>query len=190
MPKDFLRQIVNPTLIEFDIPAQILSEIRKKLEIAEAKYDFSAFAGNPKNLVKFLQSPEWKEIVSLFKAAEAEAALIEILKRAKEAYSDDEEIVKAIEKALEELKSGKAEEVTSLQSLKEKVESVLKDVEVKISTEKVVFESDKLEGYVEEDKGEYFLKIEVRGTKRASNWTEVESVLKEAEALASKLAPP
>ncbi|WP_168050138.1 hypothetical protein [Ignicoccus islandicus] len=190
MVKDFLRQVVNPTLIEFDIPAQILTEIRKKLEIAENKYDFSAFMGNPKNLVKFFQSPEWKEIVSLFKAAEAEAALIKILERAKEAYKDDEEIVKAIEKALEEVKSGKSEDITNLESLKKRIESVLKDVEVKISGDRVVFESEKLEGYIEEEKGEYLVKIEVRGVKRASNWNEIESLLREAEDLASKLTPP
>jgi len=65
MTKDFLRQIVNPTLIEFDISQQLLNEIRKKLERAENKFKFSAFDGDPKGLAEFFKSSDWKEVVMI-----------------------------------------------------------------------------------------------------------------------------
>ncbi len=192
MPKDFLRQIVNPTLLEFEIPAQVLIEIRKKLEAAENKYNFSAFGGDVKNLAKFLKSPEWKETVALFEAANAKAALIKILERAKEAYKDYEEVVKAIEEALKSLEQGKdVEAVTKLEDLKKKVDEVLENkYPTRISENKVVIEGDKVEGWIEEDAGEYKMKIEVRGRKVAAAWEEVEKVLKKAKDLASELTPP
>jgi len=192
MPKDFLRQIVNPTLLEFEVPAQVLIEIRKKLEAAENKYNFSAFGGDPNNLAKFLKSPEWKEIVSLFLAANAKEALIEILRRAKEAYKDYEEVVKAIEEALKSVEEGKAEEaVTKLEDLKKKVEEVVgKEYPVRVSEGRVVIEGDKLEAYVEEDSGEYKLKLEVRGRKTAATWEEAKDILMKARDLAGILSPP
>ena len=194
MPKDFLRQIVNPTLLEFEIPVQILTEIRKKLEAAENKYNFSAFAGDPKNLVKFLKSPLWKEIVELFEAANAKAAVIKILERTKEAYKDDEEIVKAIEEALKELEKegGKEEEkINLLENLKEKVKSVVGDIaEVKISEDKIIVEGDRIEAKIEEEGGRYSLRLEVRGTYESTSFEEVKEILEKAKELAQKLSPP
>jgi len=194
VPKDFLRQIVNPTLLEFEIPVQILTEIRKKLEAAENKYNFSAFGGDPKNLAKFLKSPLWKEIVELFEAANAKAAVIKILERAKEAYKDDEEIVKAIEEALKELEKegGKGEEkVNLLESMKEKVKSVVGDIaEVKISEDRIVVEGDRIEARIEEEGGRYSLKLEVRGTYESTSFEEVKEILEKAKELAQKLLPP
>jgi len=194
VPKDFLRQIVNPTLLEFEIPVQILTEIRKKLEAAENKYNFSAFAGDPKNLVKFLKSPLWKEIVELFEAANAKAAVIKILERTKEAYKDDEEIVKAIEEALKELEKegGKEEEkINLLENLKEKVKSVVGDIaEVKISEDKIIVEGDRIEAKIEEEGGRYSLRLEVRGTYESTSFEEVKEILEKAKELAQKLSPP
>jgi len=193
LPKDFLRQIVNPTLLEFEIPVQILTEIRKKLELAENKYNFSAFGGDPKNLVKFFQSPLWKEVVELFDAAGARAALIKILEKTKEAYKDDEEIVKAVERALEELKKGgEVEKVTNvLDMVKKAVEEVVGDfAEVKLSEDKVIVEGDRFEAKVEEHGGKYSVRLEVRGVFEASSLEEIKGLLKEAKELASKLVPP
>ncbi len=194
VPKDFLRQIVNPTLLEFEIPVQVLSEIRKKLEAAENKYNFSAFGGDVRRLADFLRSPLWQEIVSLFESADALPALIKILERAKEAYKDYPEVVQAIEEALKNLekKGGeKIKEYNKLEELKEKVSKIVGDeFEVKISENKVVIEGDRLEGYLEEDAGKYSLKLEVRGTKETTAWKEVEDLLKEAKDLADKLSPP
>ncbi len=194
MPKDFLRQIVNPTLLEFEIPVQILSEIRKKLEAAENKYNFSAFGGDVRRLADFLRSPLWQEIVSLFESADALPALIKILERAKEAYKDYPEVVQAIEEALKNIQQKGGEKVKQfniLEELKEKVEKIVGDeFETKISENKVVVEGDRLEAYIEEDAGKYNMKLEVRGTKETTTWKEVEDILKEAKDLADKLSPP
>ena len=192
MPKDFLRQIVNPTLLEFEIPAQVLIEIRKKIEAAENKYNFSAFGGDVKNLVKFLQSPEWKELVALFEAANAKAALIKILENAKEAYKDYPEVVKAIEEALKALEKGEeVKAITKLEELKKNVEKALEGkYPTRISENKVVVESDKLEAYIEEDSGEYKMKVEVRGTKVTATWEEAKKILQKAKELADVLNPP
>ncbi|NPA84503.1 MAG: hypothetical protein GXO07_00675 [Crenarchaeota archaeon] len=192
MAKDFLRQIVNPTLLEFEIPVQILTEIRKKLEVAENKFNFSAFGGDPKNLAKFLRSPMWREVVELFKAANAKAAVIKILERAKEAYKDDEEIVKAIEEALKELESGEEEKkINIMEEIKEKIEEAVGDLaEVKISEDKVLVEGDRIEARVEERGKVYVVKLEVRGTYEAASIEEVKELLKKAKELASKLSPP
>ncbi|UXD21231.1 hypothetical protein IPA_01565 [Ignicoccus pacificus DSM 13166] len=192
MPKDFLRQIVNPTLLEFEIPAQVLIEIRKKIEAAENKYNFSAFGGDVKNLVKFLQSPEWKELVALFEAANAKVALIKILENAKEAYKDYPEVVKAIEEALKALEKGEeVKAITKLEELKKNVEKALEGkYPTRISENKVVVESDKLEAYIEEDSGEYKMKVEVRGTKVTATWEEAKKILQKAKELADALNPP
>ncbi len=194
MPKDFLRQIVNPTLLEFEIPVQVLSEIRKKLEAAENKYNFSAFGGDVRRLADFLRSPLWQEIVSLFESADALPALIKILERAKEAYKDYPEVVQAIEEALKNIQQKGGEKVKQfniLEELKEKVEKIVGDeFETKISENKVVVEGDRLEAYIEEDAGKYNMKLEVRGTKETTAWKEVEDILKEAKDLADKLSPP
>ena len=194
MPKDFLRQVVNPTLLEFEIPVQILSEIRKKLEAAENKYNFSAFGGDVKKLADFLKSPLWQEIVSLFESSDALPALVKILERAKEAYKDYPEVVQAIEEALKniEQKGGeRVKEFNILEEVKEKVQKIVGDLfETKISENKVVVEGDRLEAYIEEDAGKYTMKLEVRGTKETTGWKEVEDILKEAKDLATKLLPP
>ncbi len=193
MPKDFLRQIVNPTLLEFEIPVQILTEIRKKLEAAENKFNFSAFGGDPKKLADFFRSPMWKEVVELFEAANAKAAAIKILERTKEAYKDDPDIVKAVEEALKELEKESKEEksVNLLEELKKNVAEVVGDkFEVKIAEDKVVVEGDRLEARIEEEGGRYRVKLEVRGTYEAATMEEVKELLKKAKELAEKLSPP
>jgi len=191
--KDFLRQIVNPTLLEFEIPVQILTEIRKKLEAAENKYNFSAFGGDPKNLAKFFKSPLWKEIVELFEAAGAGAALVKVLEKTKEAYKDDEEIVRAVEEALKELKEKGKEnkEISIIEMLKKNVEEVIGDVaEVKVSEDKVVIEGDKVEGRLEEEGGKYTLRVLVRGTYTGTSIEEIKELLSEIKKLINKLSPP
>ncbi len=143
-------------------------------------------------MTKFLKSPEWKEVVSLFLAANAKEVLIEILKRAKEAYKEYEDVVKAIEEALKAIEEGKAEEaVTKLEELKKRVEEIAgKNYPVRISEGKIVIEGDKLEAYVEEDSGEYKIKLEVRGRKVVASWEEAKEVLLKAKELAETLSPP
>jgi len=136
----------------------------------------------------------WKEVVELFAAANAKAAVIKILERAKEAYKDDEELVKAIEKALQELeKESKEEEkkISVLEELKKKVEEAVGDIaEVKISEDKVLVEGDRVEARIEERGKVYLVKLTVRGTYEAASAEDVKELLAKAKELAEKLSPP
>ena len=105
---DFLRQIVNRVLAESQLPRQVVEDVRRMVGRAEDKYKFSAFGGDIRRLADYISSREFDDLVNLLKGADALNVLIEILERAKEAYRDYPEVVKAIEERLEEIK-GKAE---------------------------------------------------------------------------------
>ncbi len=185
MVKDFLRQIVNPVLIEFDIPQQILNEIRKKLEKAENKYKFSAFDGDPKRLADFLRSPDWKEVVTLLKQAKLEAVARKILEKVIESY-DIEEVKKAAEEALKELKESKKEE--EAEKLKDKVQEVVGDKYlVKMSEDYVVVEGETLFLKVSEEGGKYVISARIIGRKECANWEECKRVIEELKKVAEEL---
>lgn len=186
MVKDFLRQIVNPTLIEFDIPQQLLNEIRKKLERAENKYKFSAFDGDPKRLADFLRSPDWKEIVTLLKQAKLEAVARKILEKVIESY-DIEEVKKAAEEALKEIKESKEEE--KAEKLKDKVKEVVGDrYLVKMSEDYVVVEGDTLFLKVAEEMGKYTINVRITGRKECANWDECRKTIEELKRVAEELS--
>ncbi|NPA04813.1 MAG: hypothetical protein GXO09_01780 [Crenarchaeota archaeon] len=124
---DFLRQIVNRVLAESQLPRQVVEDVRRMVGRAEDKYKFSAFGGDIRRLADYISSREFDDLVNLLKGADALNVLIEILERAKEAYRDYPEVVKAIEERLEEIK-GKAEKT------EEKIDAAykaLKDLEEK-----------------------------------------------------------
>ncbi len=184
--KDFLRQIVNPTLIEFDIPQQVLNEIRKKLESAENKYKFSAFDGDPKRLADFLRSPDWKEIVTLLKQAKLEIVARKILEKVIESY-DIDEVKKAAKEALKELKESKKEEES--ERLKDKVREVVGDKYlVKMSEDYVIVEGDTLFIKVSEESGKYVVNVRVIGRKECANWDECKKLIEEVKKVAEQLS--
>ncbi|MCG2887808.1 MAG: hypothetical protein L7H21_00280 [Sulfolobales archaeon] len=60
---DFLRQVVVRVLTPNKLDPAKLEDARKILGKAETKYKFSSFGGDPQNLVMFLLSPEFIDLI-------------------------------------------------------------------------------------------------------------------------------
>jgi len=60
---DFLRQVVVRVLTPNKLDPAKLEDARKILGKAETKYKFSSFGGDPQNLVVFLLSPEFTDLI-------------------------------------------------------------------------------------------------------------------------------
>lgn len=60
---DFLRQVVVRVLTPNKLDPAKLEDARKILGKAETKYKFSSFGGDPQNLVMFLLSPEFTDLI-------------------------------------------------------------------------------------------------------------------------------
>ncbi|MCI4455295.1 MAG: hypothetical protein JHC23_01030 [Sulfolobus sp.] len=60
---DFLRQVVVRVLTPNKLDPAKLEDARKILGKAETKYKFSSFGGDPRNLVMFLLSPEFTDLI-------------------------------------------------------------------------------------------------------------------------------
>ncbi|MEM0378391.1 MAG: hypothetical protein QXP68_01735 [Thermosphaera sp.] len=119
---DFTRHIVNPILSKFiDVKkgehVKILNEIRKVLGEMEDKYKFSSFGGEPGRLSGFLAGSDFDLFAKIFKTYGLQEALIKILEETKEAYKNDEEIVKATSLRLLELKRDIAKEDASSEQI-------------------------------------------------------------------------
>lgn len=107
---DFLRHIVNYVLAQkMDIVKQIADDVRKMVEKAENKYNFSAFGGDVKKLADYIRSPDFDELAKFLKDAGKLDVLEEILKMAKEKYRDIPEIVEAIDARLKTIAKAKLE---------------------------------------------------------------------------------
>lgn len=102
---DFLRQIVNPILVEeTQLPPQIIEDIRKQVANAEDKYKFSAFGGDVRKLAEYIKSKDFDLLLSTFKAVDGLRVLEKILEKAKEEYKDYADVVEAIDTRLEEIR--------------------------------------------------------------------------------------
>ena len=106
---DFLRHIVNRVLAESKLSPQLIEDVRKRIGYAEEKYKFSAFGGDVRKLADYLKSREFDELVTVFKSGNALDKLVEILKIAREKYSDLEDVVAAIDEAIAKVEKVKAE---------------------------------------------------------------------------------
>jgi hypothetical protein len=103
---DFLRNIVNPVLnmyIERGLPVKLASEVKRLIFQAESKYKFSVFGGDLRNLKLYLNSKEFSELVKILVESNYGDVLVEILEKAKEAYSELEDLKLAIENALQSI---------------------------------------------------------------------------------------
>ena len=60
---DFLRQVVVRVLTPNKLDPAKLEDARKILGKAETRYKFSSFGGDPQNLVMFLLSPEFTDLI-------------------------------------------------------------------------------------------------------------------------------
>jgi len=125
---DFLRHIVNYVLSSrTDIPRQVVDEVRSKVEKAEEKYNFSAFGGNIVKLADYIKSSDFNDLIKTLKTFGYLQVLIDILKLAKEKYSDIPEIVNAIEERLKTIEVKETTVIKELEELTLKVEEVVKD---------------------------------------------------------------
>lgn len=106
MAIDFLRHIVNPIVnnhVERGLSPKVANELKKAIAAMETKYRFDVFSGNILNLAFFLKSADFDDLVSTFKAFNAESVLVEILEKARQAYSGVQEVVEAVNLALSKL---------------------------------------------------------------------------------------
>ncbi|MEM1873554.1 MAG: hypothetical protein QXS85_02280 [Acidilobaceae archaeon] len=87
---DFLRHIFNATLVEKSWeklpPTVVIEELKKRMARAEDKFKFSIYGGDPRRLVDFLDSDEWREIVNYAKSMDALWILEEALKKLEREY--------------------------------------------------------------------------------------------------------
>lgn len=116
MKLDFLRHIVNPIVDKYvelgALKPRDAIEIKKFVFAAEEKYKFSTYGGNPANLVLFLKSSEFKDLVNMFESLGARTALIEVLNELMESYADMSELVNLVKQVINSLeKRGNARDV-------------------------------------------------------------------------------
>lgn len=138
MYQDFLRSIVNPILNEYverGIPIKVASEVRKLIFLAEVKYKFSIYDGDIRNLKLYLESREFADLVDFLRSTNCINVLVEVLERAKKAYSDIEYLRSTIERALyqvkESLTKGSNKEDELLRSIDELAERLKKKINTK-----------------------------------------------------------
>ncbi len=189
---DFLRHIVNRMLAEKGAPKQIVDDVRKIVGKAEDKYKFSSFGGDVRNLAEFIQSRDFDDLIAIFKSVGSIDILVEILKRAKEAYKDYPNVVAAIESRLKELTSG----VEDVKARIEAAYNMLKTLEDK--GYKVEYDKDNLrvrlkrdgvdlEVKYDTDKKCYKLKYEIKGELSASSYTHLASIAREIDNFVRRL---
>lgn len=138
MYQDFLRSIVNPILNEYverRMPIKVASEVRKLIFLAEVKYKFSIYDGDIRNLKLYLESREFVDLVDFLRSTNCIDVLVEVLERAKKAYSDIEYLRSTIERALyqvkESLTKGSNKEDELLRSIDELAERLKKKINTK-----------------------------------------------------------
>ncbi|WP_205760749.1 hypothetical protein [Acidianus sulfidivorans] len=59
---DFLRHIASKVFTPNTLDPKRLDDVRRLLAVAESKYKFSSYGGDPKKLVEYLQSPDFTEL--------------------------------------------------------------------------------------------------------------------------------
>ena len=106
--KDPLRHIINRVLSEITdkIPTPILDDLRKAFSKAENKYNFSIYEGNPENLVKYMKSEDFANLLSIAISLNIEWVIREILEALADEYrvscpkisKEALEIIEALEK--------------------------------------------------------------------------------------------
>jgi len=136
--QDFLRSIVNPILNEYverGMPIKVASEVRKLIFLAEVKYKFSIYDGDIRNLKLYLESREFADLVDFLRSTNCIDVLVEVLERAKKAYSGIEYLRSTIERALyqvkESLTKGSNKEDELLRSIDELAERLKKKINTK-----------------------------------------------------------
>ncbi len=107
--KDFIRNIANHVLSEAagKLPLNVFNEIKNRIARAEDKYRFTIYGGDPRRLVDYLDSDEWRELAAYAKNLNADWVLARILEKLIDEYKESCPIVS--EKAREVLDKLRAE---------------------------------------------------------------------------------
>ena len=86
--KDPLRHIINRVLSEVTdkIPTPLLEDLRKAFSKAEDKYKFSIYGGSPENLVKYMESEDFADLLSTAINLNIEWVVKEILEALADEY--------------------------------------------------------------------------------------------------------
>ncbi len=86
--KDPLRHIINKVLSEVTdkIPTPLLDDLRKAFSKAEDKYKFSIYGGSPENLVKYMESEDFADLLSTAINLNIEWVMKEILEALADEY--------------------------------------------------------------------------------------------------------
>lgn len=79
--RDFLRYIANRVIARYaaKLPSGVIEDIRDMLGRGEDKYRFSIYGGDPRNLVKYFESEEWRDLVEYAVNTGALGMLVDIL---------------------------------------------------------------------------------------------------------------
>ena len=99
-PADFLRHIVNKVLAESKASWQVSSDVKKTVGIAEDKYKFSAYGGNPARLADYLNSRDFDDVLNILKSSGLLSLAESMLERVIEEYSDYPEVVELLGRGL------------------------------------------------------------------------------------------
>lgn len=130
---DFLRHIVNPLLAKYSRERKglvnVVNEVRKLIALAEDKYGFSSFEGNPGNLAKYLRSTDFDLVIGVLKSANAMDLVKEILKKVIENYRDLAEVVAAARERIESIEKG-VEASHKKDTISQDIISILADAKI------------------------------------------------------------
>lgn len=107
-PPDFLRHIASRVFTPNSLDPKRLDDVRRLLAIAETKYKFSSYGGDPKRLVEYLRSPDFTELTLIIGIDLTKKLLEEIIND-----YDNEEIKNDAKKLLEEFNGYNEMEDTS-----------------------------------------------------------------------------
>ena len=98
---DFLRHIFNPIIDKYVRSGKLSSkeaiEAKKMVYQAEEKFKFSAYGGNPANLVYYFKSDDFSSLIKLLSSSSAGDILIEVLEETKSSYSEIKELNEVID---------------------------------------------------------------------------------------------
>ncbi len=89
--RDFLRHIANKVIAEYSkkIAAGIIEDVRNHLGKAEDKYKFSIYGGDPRGIIAYLKSEDWKDLVDYAANTNSLELLRDILVSLAKEYSED-----------------------------------------------------------------------------------------------------
>jgi len=85
---DFLRHIVNQALTVHGVSAKVTEEVRKVMTLAEARYNFSIYGGNPSKIADFLLSDDWRVVKQALTSSGYSKVVEAILRKVIETYDD------------------------------------------------------------------------------------------------------